>query len=381
LNRGFRSGLFGVVALLIMSTAVPTAQAATKERVSLTIPVQGQLSIARLEFKTPGVAKPKLKVTAKNVDELPDSLVAAAQTARFEDKKRRAVAFVAMANRAPPGSMAHGARETRSPQQIEIEVRFAQPSRKFREKFGLDIDFVDDPNKSRNFLSPLGFDPPDERQLAQLVFALSGEEFPDDEYGALDLFEALQIMGLQPFRQATFIAIANQAIVELTAYELMRSAIAAAVGPPAALDAGVYTYVTRRQAPVKLEFTASPSPSNPSVVFSRVSYDAQVMGAQVSQASDNTVLHTADARCQNGFLQNGVVTWGPGPVIPGVMSPTYRLDCDLPQDNPTVFFDISMQRPPDPGARLFKFLPIPFYGDDQLGEAVGSEQSTFFPVF
>jgi hypothetical protein len=185
-------------------------------------------------------------------------------------------------------------------------------------------------------------------------------------------------MGLQPFGQATFIALANQAIVELTAYELIRSALASAVGPPAALDAGVYSYATGRQAPVKLEFTASPSPGNPSVVFSRVHWSTQVMGAQVSQASGNTVMHTGDARCQNDFGQDGVVTWGPGPVVPGIPGPSYRLDCDLPLDSPIIFFDVSMALPPATnGDVTFRMMPFPFYGDDQLGEPVASEAATF----
>jgi hypothetical protein len=42
-----------------------------------------------------------------------------------------------------------------------------------------------------------------------------------------------------------------------------------------------------------------------------------------------------------------------------------------------VFFDVPLEHPPDPAADLFKFMPLPFYGEDQIGEAVAGDQVTF----
>jgi hypothetical protein len=292
---------------------------------------------------------------------------------RSTEKKGRAVALVAIGNRPAAGSPATASDVRGTGDAVLVEVRAAGTGQSIS-----DIQFSELPGNSRNFLSVLNVEPQAERAEAQQVFDLPETQVPFDPVGRLDLSRATEIMELKPVRESQVITAAT--IENLFPERMISSAIAAAIGPPAALDADVYGFFSGRKVPLRVQATVGLSPSNPSVVFSGVQYDTPVMGAQVSQLSDNTVLHTADARCQNGFLQDGVVTWGAGPLLPGV-SASYRLDCDVPQDSQVVFFDVSMQRSPDPGIDIFNLLPLPFYGDDQVGEAVASEATSYIVRF
>jgi hypothetical protein len=373
---GTRIALIVAIGLLVMSFAGlggSFAQAAVKERVKLSIPDPGQLAAARLEFKVEGEKKPKLKIKAKNAKVLAPEVVAAAQMTRSTEKKGRAVALVAIGNMPPPAPPAAGRDARITAESVVVDVAAAGTGQRIS-----DIQFSDLPGNSRNFLSLLGVEPQAERAEAQEVFDLPETQLPFDPVGRLDLTGATEIMDLKPVRESQVIT--RETIEALDPERMISSAIAAAIGPPAALDADVYGFFSGRKVPLRVQATVGLSPSNPSVVFSGVQYDTPVMGAQVSQLSDNMVLHTADARCQNGFLQDGVVTWGQGPLLPGV-SASYRLDCDVPQDSQVVFFDVSMQRAPDPGIDIFNLLPLPFYGDDQVGEAVASEASSYLVRF
>ena len=70
------------------------------------------------------------------------------------------------------------------------------------------------------------------------------------------------------------------------------------------------------------------------------------------------------------------MTRGPGSYAAN-LEEVFRLGCDLSQDSPTVFFDVPLERPPDPGIDLFRFMPFPFYGNDEVGEAVAGENVTY----
>jgi hypothetical protein len=369
LNRGPRIALFAGIALLLGALLIPAAApAAVKERVKLSIPDPGQLAAARLEFKVKGEKKPKLKIKAKNADALPDQVVAAAQMTRSTEKKGRAVALVAIGNPGTPAAAGRDARGTAD--SVLIEVRSTGTGAAVS-----DIEFSKLPSNSRNFLSVLGAEPAAERQLAQDVFRLGETEIPADPLGGLDLDAAFKPMELNPTRASQIIT--QDVINELNPNRMIASAIAAAVGPPAAIDGPIYVHFSGLPLPERVQETSGQSQANPSLVFVGIAYSFAVMGAQVSQVSGNMVLHTDDARCENGFLQAGTVTWGPGPFLPGVPGVSYRLDCDLPQDHAVVLFDVPMQEPPAAGMDVFNVMPIPFYGNDQLGEAVAAEATSY----
>lgn len=345
------------------------AQAAAKEQVALSVPEAGQLSIARLEFKVKGVAKPKLKIRAQNEDELPAGAVAVAQSARYEKKRGRAVVLVAIANPAAPGSRTIAKQDLPSVAELKLAVRL---SRKGKTGGQLAIDFYNDPLASHNFVGVVGAEPPAERQLGREVFDLDEGEYPDGAFGEFDLDEATEFMKLQ---LGPLTLIGQEVLFRAV---LIRSALAALLGPPAAIDAEVYGFVTGMQPPQLSQATAGQSPANPSVVFVDAAWNIPVMGVQVSQSSGNTLLDTPDARCANGLSNFGTVTVGPGPFLglPGV-DRTYRLDCDLPQDTPRVFVDVPLAQPPSPGAEVLKVMPIPFYPGDPLGEAVAAEAASY----
>jgi hypothetical protein len=364
------AAFFGALASWILLTllANPSADAAVHERVKVSIPDPGQLAAARLQFKVEGDKTPKLKIKLKNARDLPDEVIAASRMTRSTEKKGRAVALLAIANVPPPAARRRAPRVTG--QSALIDVSPAGTGANISE-----IEFQNVPG-SRNFASVLGLEPGGERQKAQQTFDVSGNEIPDDPLGRFDLPSALDVMDLKAVEQAKVVTRPSfqEEVEELFRDRAIASAIAAAVGPPAVLDADLYSLVTGNPPPSVLQSTFGPSQSNPSLYFAGVQYTVSVMGAQVSQASEFDLLGGPDARCENGLFNEGLVTRGTGPLLTFRLS--YRLDCDLPQDHPVVFFDVPLEGSPPPGIDLFKFMPFPSYGSEEIGEAVGGEQTT-----
>ena len=184
-----------VVIQLLLS---PNAAAAVGDRVRLTLPEPGQLAAARLEFNVKGEKKPKLRLKAKNTGALPPGTVVAAQMARSTQKRGRAVALVAIAS--PAGSGTPRGPERVTSDSVLIDVQAAGRGQQITS-----IALENAPSATRNFLSVIGAEPLQERELAQQVFDLPESEIPDDSLGRLDLARAAEPMDLDFTRPAEIV--------------------------------------------------------------------------------------------------------------------------------------------------------------------------------
>ena len=347
-----------LAALLLLSG---TASAARKARVAVSIPDEGQLAASRLSFKATGTTKPKLKVSVKNEDELPAGVVVASQAARVkqpktrqgrsEKKKSRAAVLVAIGN--VPGAGA--ARRGRGTEQVLIEVKILEvehdsPSLRFLQ-----------PN-SRSFLSVFGAEPPSERSLAQETFGLNPADAPLNANGALSLKAALDEVGMRAIGKA--FAIPGDVLAGLDPEAAIASAVAAAIGPPATLDAKTYGLLSGRPVPTVRSYTYGPSPTDSHVLFNHATYSAPVSGAQVAPTTGLQLSFTPDMRCSTGDGHFGLII---------------RLEidslCRLPDFDDGLFFDVPFKQVPPAGAEVGVLLPIPVVpgaspGGDP-GEALG----------
>jgi hypothetical protein len=260
------AGVALTVAVLAAGLLAPgSVLAAKKERVAVSIPDEGQLAAARLGFKVKGTAKPKVKVKLANADELHPDIVIAAQVAREKSKrgkkkkgkkrkkKGRAAVLLAIGN--VPGAAASG-RDRRvtvtGGERAIVEVASANQAIS-------SLRFDDLPTSSRTFLSVLGAEPAGERQLAQDTFDIDYEDFEEIPYttDGLELLDLMTAMGLSRVNDAEVIT--SDTVAGLFPDRAIAAAIAAALGPPATLDAKTYNVLSGRPFPLTLTYQHVPA--------------------------------------------------------------------------------------------------------------------------
>jgi hypothetical protein len=344
--------------------AIPaTAGAKAKERVRLTLPEPGQLAAARLEFKTEGSAKPKLKFAVANKRKLPKGTFVAAQAARYKARRKRERGVALLALGVPAQGQSRAARVTADAALVDVRGTDSGGAISSAE-------FNNLPSVSRSFLSVLGAEPGSERDLATRVFDLPDNRIFDDDAGRFDLPASAGTMGLVLERDPTLLT--RDFIEEVKAEQALASAIAAAVGPPAVLDADIWGYVTGSPVPGLLQFQVQPSGSDPSLVFAAGQWNAPIAGFQISQASPNQLLFDGRARCEDQTFSPGTIRSGRGPRIgPGI--PSVRFECELPSPSNFGFMDIPFTAPTAADTTLARLLPYPIsdFSGGGLGEAIG----------
>jgi len=347
-----RAGIALLGALLIGAMLAPaTAGAEKKVRLRLTIPDAGQLAVARIEFKAKDEDKPKLKLQAKNEEQLSDQVVVVAQSARVKNKDGRAVGIVGIANVPPSGARAAGGTPT---PQVLIEARIVQS----------DIKFLRNVGHSFGFVNTLGPESHQVHEQARDLFHLPPSKMQVDAEGRL----TLDLPGLKLVGPAKTLA-GQAALGDISVEDVAASAVASGLGHPAALDARVYTRASGEPFPALTSYDYQPSPGDPRVIFNQAAYSRLISGAQVSQSGNNDVLHTKAAACSTGGGQFGSVSWEVGP------GGGYSLVCNLPAFDDQLFFDVPFAQPPQEPDVVGRLLPIPFYPGDtpggEIGEAIG----------